>query len=120
MIGKIHQVTTVQPQMEGDAATKGDFAELLKLDQVKLTSSEKEEALEMLWNHRAVFSLYEFDIGHTNLLELEFQLKDHTLIKQKFRRILPSLFEEVCQHLENMRASGVIRPSQSLWASSVV
>ncbi|KAK3752026.1 hypothetical protein RRG08_059567 [Elysia crispata] len=40
--------------------------------------------------------------------------------KQRYRRIPPHMFEEVCDHLRQLEACGVIRPSKSQYSSPVV
>ena len=48
------------------------------------------------------------------------RLKDERPFKQKARNIPPSLYDEVREHLKEMQELGVIRESESPYASNVV
>ena len=48
------------------------------------------------------------------------ELTDEVPFKQRHRRIPPSMYEEVKNHLHQLLASSVIRKSHSPWASNVV
>ena len=59
-------------------------------------------------------------MGHTSLVKHKIKLNNYTLFKERYRRILPKLFEEVKSHLKEMIQVRAIRCSNSPWASAVV
>ena len=50
----------------------------------------------------------------------ELDLDNEVPFKQRHRRIPPAMLDELRSHLQELVASGVIRPSHSPWASNVV
>ena len=60
------------------------------------------------------------DLGKTDLIQHHIELTDYTPIKDRYRRIPPHWYDEVCKHLREMLEIGAIRKSNSLWASPVV
>ena len=67
-----------------------------------------------------MFSLHDLDLGLTDKAEHCIHLKHNTPFKEKPRPIPPSMFEEVRKHLKEMETLGVIRKSQSPYASNMV
>ena len=47
-------------------------------------------------------------------------LTDEIPFKQRHRRISPAMIDEIRSHLEQLAATGIIRPSHSPWASNAV
>lgn len=95
------------------------------LNDVKISSDslsqEKQTELEnLLLKYKDVFSQGDTDIGHYQGIQHKIELTDETPIKQRFRRIPPAMYEEVREHLKQLAACGVIRPSHSPWSSPVV
>ena len=54
------------------------------------------------------------------MIKHRIDLTNEVPFKQSYRRIPPSMIEEVKQHLEQLLAGGVIRKSKSPWSSNVV
>lgn len=94
------------------------------LDQVNIPSnidSDSKIALEnLLLKFKDVFAQGDTDIGHYQGVQHRIELNDETPFKQRFRRIPPSMYEEVREHLKQLAACGVIRPSHSPYSSAVV
>jgi transposase InsO family protein len=95
------------------------------LDMFDLTTpgieQEQQESLKSLlkrWAH--LFSRSDLDIGGTSSVKHRIDLVDEKPFKQAHRRIPPSMFEEVKQHLQQLLQSKIIRPSRSPWASNMV
>ena len=59
-------------------------------------------------------------MGHTSRVKHQIRLDNYTTFKERYRRIPPHLFDEVRHHLKEMIEVGVIRKSNSPWASAVV
>lgn len=99
---------------------KQKFLSEFDLSQTSLNSDQKSQVAEFLWNWRDVFSQHEDDIGFTNAIKHRIELSDPTPFKQRHRRIPPSMYEEVRQHLEHLLKANVIRKSHSPFASNIV
>ena len=54
------------------------------------------------------------------MVEHEIELTDNKPFKDRVRRIPPAIYDEVCQHLEEIKQANVIRESTSPWSSNVV
>ena len=67
-----------------------------------------------------IFALESLDMGHISLVKHRIKLNNYTPFKERYRQILPNLFEEVKNHLNEMIQVGAIRHSNSPWASTVV
>jgi len=82
----------------------------------------RESLCTLLSSWKSLFSLGDFDMGHTDRVKHQIQLKDpnQVPIKQRYRRIPPSMFQEVREHIKMMLDCDVIRPSSSPWSSPVV
>jgi hypothetical protein len=95
------------------------------LDQVTIDgadlSREQRERLEaLIIQYSDIFSHGDDDIGHSNATTHRIDLDNDRPFKQRHRRIPPSMYDEVRQHLQQLLASGAIRKSFSPWASNVV
>ena len=62
----------------------------------------KEDLQGMLTKWKSVFSTGPTDLGYTTLAEHEIKLSDDIPFKQPLRRIPPSLYEEVREHLKEL------------------
>lgn len=98
---------TVQDQMEG-------------LDLSSLSSEEQGQVRALLRNYISVFSAHDSDLGCTNLISHDIPLVDETPVKQRYRRVPPSDYEAVKEHINQLLAAQVIRESSSPYASPIV
>ena len=119
---QVYQATKVFPQ-NIDGYT--DFIppvmeEMCKQLQETLEPEQVREVKEHLNKWQEVFSLHDLDLGHTSKVKNKTQLTDNTPFKDKYRRIPPSMIDEVRAHLKEMIDLKVIRPSQSPYCSNVV
>jgi len=96
------------------------FIDLLDIENCDLSFEERPSVIEFLkqWHH--VFSKHELDIGLTSAVEHTITLIHDKPFKQRYRRIPPSLFQEVKDHLHQLHEAGVIRPSKSPYSSNLV
>nr|ATA66765.1 Pol [Haliotis discus hannai] len=94
------------------------------LDKVKIspkvTDEQKKLGEDLLKKYSDIFSTGDLDIGHYTEVKHRIELTDNTPFKQRHRRIPPSMFQEVKDHLQQLLACGIIRRSHSPWASNVV
>lgn len=91
-------------------------------DIFQLDCSEEEKSLitSLFRKHREVFSKDDDDIGCTSTVIHQIRLMDNKPIAQQYRRIPPSQFEEVKQHIRKLLKNDVIRESTSPFASPIV
>ena len=64
-----------------------------------------------------MFALESLDMGHMSLVKHRIKLDNYTPFKERYRHILPNLFEEVKNQMIQV---GAIRCSNSPWANAVV
>ena len=75
---------------------------------------------ELLKEFQDVVAHEGFDLGQTHVVKHEIPLLDDTPIKQRFYRCADRLKSELETQIQDMRKTGVIRPSTSPWASPVL
>ena len=75
---------------------------------------------ELLHEYGDVVACEGFDLGQTHVVQHEIPLIDDAPIKQRFYRCADKLKEELDRQIDDMRKTGVIRPSTSPWASPVI
>lgn len=88
--------------------------------ETELTEEQSQQIHNLLLKHRGLFSTSNTDIGNCDKVEHVTELENEIPFKRKHRRIPPSMIEEVRKHLEELLAAGVIRRSNSPWASNIV
>ena len=85
-----------------------------------LTEDQKNTLYSLLEKHKEIFSTSDIDIGICNRIKHRIDLITDIPFKQRHRRVPPSMIEEVRQHIEQLLAAKVIRPSKSPYTSNVV
>lgn len=90
------------------------------MDLSVLTEPDQMEVRSLLKKYSLVFSAQDGDLGCTNLLSHDILLLDDVLVRQRYRRIPPSKYEEVKAHINQLLEAQVIRESSSPFASSIV
>lgn len=85
-----------------------------------LPTEWKERITNMLNDMPNIFSQNELDFGHTDKVKHHIKLSDETPFKQRARPIHPNDVDAVRQHLQELLDSGVIRESESPFASPIV
>ena len=81
------------------------------MDKTELTPEEQDEVKALLSKYRDIFSLDEYDIGHTDTIQHHIYLSDEVPVKQRHRRIPPNMYDEVRSHLLHLKNTGIIRES---------
>lgn len=117
---QLQPVVVDQVQTVNTSGAETDFIDTLNIDDSSLTAEQLKELRALLSKHRDVFSQGETDIGHYKGVKHHINLSDDMPFKQRFRRIPPSMVDEVRTHLEQLLTAGVIRKSHSPFASNVV
>lgn len=85
-----------------------------------LTEEETDRCRSLIGKYQDIFSTWATDNGTTDKVQHHIELSDPTPFKQRYRRIPPSMIEEVRTHVKEQLASGVIRTSHSPLSSNVV
>lgn len=85
-----------------------------------LSSSELRAVSGLLHSNYDVFSSGDHDLGRTQLVYHKIVTGDAQPIKMCPRRVPVHFQAEVNTHLREMQNNGIIRPSHSPWAASVV
>ena len=104
----------------GDSPVVTNTIDQLDFSQSPATSDVIDDVKRVLEGFPQAFSVNEFDLGHSNIVEHKIELSDDRPFRERYRPIPPSLYDEVRAHLETMKRSGVIRESFSPYASPIV
>ena len=95
-----------------------------KIKQLKfgsqLKNMEFKRLQELIFKHRDVFSWHEYDVGQTNVTEHHIDTVDAKPIKQKPYKCAYAMKTEIERQIELMLKNGIIKESNSPWASPVV
>lgn len=85
-----------------------------------LTSEWKKRITDQLNNMPEVFAMHDLDYGHTEKVTHRIKLNDETPFKHRPRPIHPQDIDAVRKHLQELLAAGIIRESESPFASPIV
>lgn len=84
----------------GQVSKDSKNIESLELDNI--SEAEQVKVQSPLGKHESAFSAFEGDLGCTSLVEHEIPLLDYVQVRQKFRRILPSDYDSVKAHINQL------------------
>ena len=107
---------TLMEQAASGSCTMPD----IDLQSAGLTLPERKAVEDLLMQNGDVFSQSHLDVGSTTTIEHEIPLSDSTPFRMPYRRIPPSQFQEVRSPVEELKQAGIIKPSQSPFASPIV
>ena len=127
VVGKLQQARMVPDDKasklkQGPTGGRGSWI----LDQLNLegleswTREQQQSAKDLLVDSADVFSQSDLNLGKCNIIKHAIKITDPQPFKERYRRILTHLYEEVKNHLQEMFEVGAIRRSFSPWASAVV
>lgn len=100
------------------APTVQDQIETIDLSHLPHTDQDRVRSL--LWEYSSVFAANDGDLGCTDLISHDIPLIDDIPVKQRYRRIPPSDYEAVKEHIGQLLRAQVIRESSSPYASPIV
>jgi len=91
------------------------------LTNADLTEDQK-SALQIFSTNIKIYSPYNFsgELGRTNLVQNQTDTGDHPAIRQQVYLVPVAQKEGIEQCIDNILYQGIIRPSNSAWASPVV
>ena len=115
---EVAQVTLVSAQAGGLPPTIPDS--IAALHWPELPPVAEEQAKELLGRYSDVFAKQEGDLGCTDEISHEIPLLDQAPIRQRYRRIPPTQWQAVKDHIKQLLDSKVIRESSSPYASPIV
>ena len=93
---------------------------LASIDLATLPEENRREVGSLLQRYSSVFSTHDGDLGCTNLISHNMPLLDDAPVRQRYRRVPPSEYEEVKSHINQLLEAKVIRESCSPYASPIV
>ena len=106
---------------EVTSEASGDNASLaVDLSGIDCSESEREQLAALLKKHANLFARDEDDLGYTDRVKHQIPLMDDVPVNQPYRRIPPSQYQEVKDHIKQLLAKRVIRESCSPYASPIV
>ena len=80
--------------------------------------SQRERLAILLKEFSHIFAKTSDDIGKTPLLKHDIDTGDEAPVKQRCRRFAKCHIEIIQEHIKKLAAAGLIRPSESEWASN--
>ncbi|KAK3526080.1 hypothetical protein QTP70_014642 [Hemibagrus guttatus] len=84
------------------------------------TPEQQARLCGLLTKYADVFTVCDEDLGYTDQVKHEIHLTDDAPVAQPYRRIPPTQFEEVKEHILGLLRKGVIQESSSSYASPIV
>lgn len=94
--------------------------QIATMDLSSLPAGEQGKVRSLLTKYTSVFSAHDGDLGCTNLIAHDIPLLDGVPVRQRYRRIPPSDYEVVKEHINKLLETQVIRESSSPYASPIV
>ena len=120
---ELHHVDVVPPDetvaddMRPSEDSRDKFLESL---QTSLQYDQVQDVWKMIGRYADVFSQHDMDLGHAKSVTHRICLTDKTLFKERLMRISPNMIEDVRKDLQELADLGVIRRSNSPYASIIV
>mgnify|MGYP003312821645 CR=1 FL=1 len=109
---------------EDDDTAFTELRQKLKLDDNDLLTRNphiKAQLLEIIKNYQHVFADPESEVGETDLVEFDIEVKPGTQpYRSKVRPLNPTMRESLRKQLDDWTKEDVIEPSNSPWASALV
>lgn len=92
------------------------------LDQLNVGGNpeQREQLASLLTKYSFVFAAEDEDLGYTDKVQHEIHLTDDVPVVQPYRRIPPTQYGEVREHMSKLLRKGVIKESTSAYASPIV
>ena len=100
--------------------SKDPQLDLIHIDAGNVTLDQYQGVQDFLSKNKDLFSWHDTDIGHVTTVEHNIELLDETPFKQRPKRIPPSMYQEVRDHLQQLLDADIIRKSRSPFSSNVV
>ena len=117
---KFEKVTAEVNEVVVDDAWVPKLLQMSNLFGEELTDSQLLQAKMVIARNADVFASSDDDLGHTTTVTHTIPTINEEPVKQTYRRIPPSQFDEVREHVRKLLEKGIIRESTSPYASPIV
>ena len=120
--GQILVSTTDGPSSSDITTPKGNSDEWINDISIppNLSPEDRHSLYALIAKYSHVFSQSADDVGHTTTVKHRIHTTDEVPIRQPYRRIPPAQLQEVKDHIMDLLKQGIIRESQSPYASPIV
>ena len=115
----ISEVTQTFPNQEKQDVTDPN-AGIKDLEHANLTPSQQRQFLDLMQKNSDIFAKSEFDIGKCNLMKARIDTTTDVPIRMKPYRTPFAYRDEVKRQVDEMLDKGLIKPSQSDYASPIL
>ena len=85
-----------------------------------LSRNQQDSLRALVGKYLGTFSRDDLDVGCCDQVQQRIPLEDDSPVRLPHRRIPPSYWKEVQDHIGRLRAQGIIQPSMSPYASAIV
>ncbi|CAM4557621.1 unnamed protein product [Leuciscus chuanchicus] len=113
-----HEEVRVDQKDKPESGT--DPSNLLSRLHIGGTPEQQARLGVLLLKYADVFAACDEDLGYTDRVKHELHLTDETPVAQPYRRIPPTQFDKVKEHISGLLRKGVIQESSSSYASPIV
>ena len=120
MLAQVYLVDTVTELKKTSVQEKSIDPELFDFGDSPIPEAWKARLATKLAERANVFSLEEWDSGLAKGVTHHIRLRDARPFRERSRRIAPADIEDVRRHLQELLAAGIIKESQSPYASPIV
>lgn len=120
VLAEIHAVQQVMEREPSNHLTAPEKKMEFEFGDSALPLEWKERITRLLNSMPEVFSQHDMDFGHTDRVRHRIKLSDDTPFKHRARPIHPQDVDAVKKHLQELLESGIIRESESPFASPIV
>ena len=79
-----------------------------------------DEVQVLLQDYKDIMSTSDIDIGHNTSVKHRIELSNELPFKQRYRKVPPSMIDQVRDHLQHLLRAEIIQKSHSPFASNVV
>lgn len=116
----VTEISSVAASVSSHSAASSATDPIAAIDLSPLSPEEQLEVRSLLMKYSSVFAANDQDLGCTNLITHDIPLLDDVPVRQRYRRIPPSEYELVKEHINQLLKAQVIRESSSPYASPIV
>ena len=97
-----------------------DVTDDIVLPAETLTLRQMDEVQVLLRDFKDIMSTSDIDIGHNTSVKHRIELSNELPFKQRYRKVPPSMIDQVRDHLQHLLRAEIIQKSHSPFASNVV
>ncbi|XP_073670179.1 uncharacterized protein [Paramisgurnus dabryanus] len=125
VVAEVHAIETIIPQECGVGSVptcqnRSNAGITFNFGDSPLSQEWRDKISKKLSEMSDVFAQHDLDFGRTSKVKHHIKLSDETPFKQRARPIHPHDLAAVRRHLQGLKESGVIRESESPFASPIV